>query len=128
MIVLALSARYAALGIRPLGVALARSSPALEDAARVAGAGYLRRLARIVGPLHVRALAATWLLVLVFCLRDVETAALVYPPGGDTLTVRILTLEANGPPAVVAGLATALAALTALPVAAGLWLLRRSKR
>ena len=31
--------------------------------------------------------------------------ALFYPPGGEPLTVRIFTLEANGPEAVVSGLA-----------------------
>ena len=38
-------------------------------------------------------------------MRDVETSALLYPPGGELLTVRIFTLEANGPPSIVTALA-----------------------
>ncbi|HYU15853.1 MAG TPA: hypothetical protein VEL05_07275, partial [Candidatus Acidoferrum sp.] len=62
----------------------------------------------------------------VFALRDLETAALVYPPGGETLTVRIFTLEANGPAGVVAALAAVQVAMTAAAVATGLLLIRRT--
>ena len=39
------------------------------------------------------------------CLRDLDTTLAIYPPGGETLAVRILTLEANAPPAQTAMLA-----------------------
>ena len=64
-------------------------------------------------------MAAAWLLAFVFCLRDLETAVLFYPPGSAPLTVRILTLEANGPEAVVAALALIHAALVAGALAVG---------
>jgi len=120
-------ARYAILGLRPLAVAIGQGPPSLEEAAAVSGAGYFRRLLRIVAPLHVRALVVTWLLVAVFCLRDLETSALYYPPGKEPLAVRIFTLEANGPEPVVAGLACAQVALTGFIVALGLLVLRARK-
>jgi iron(III) transport system permease protein len=43
---------------------------------------------------------------------------LVYPPGGETLPVRIFTLEANGPEPSVAALALFHVALTAVVLAA----------
>ena len=76
-------------------------------------------------PLHARGLAAAWLLVLAFCLRDLESAILVYPAWREPLTVRIFTLEANGPEAVVAALACVHAGLIAV-VLGGLGLLARS--
>jgi iron(III) transport system permease protein len=79
-------------------------------------------------PIHGRAIAAAWLLAMVFCLRDLETAVLYYPPGGETLPVRIFTLEANGPPAAVAALAVLHVAITATVLALGLALLRRRSR
>jgi ABC-type Fe3+ transport system permease subunit len=74
-----------------------------------------------------RGLAFAWLLALVFCPRDLETAVLYYPPGHEPLTVRLFTLEANGPEGVVAGLALVQVAMTALVLAAGGWLLPRSR-
>ena len=60
-----------------------------------------------------RSRIAAWLLVLVFCFRDLESAILVYPAGLEPLTVRIFTLEANGPEPVVAALACAHVGLVA---------------
>lgn len=124
IVVLGFVARYAAVGIRTCASVLATLPPNLEESAAVAGAGYLRRLGRIVLPLRARGLVAAWLLMLVFCLRDLESAVLVYPAGQETLTVRIFTLEANGPEAVVAALACTHVALVVLVLGAMALLIR----
>jgi iron(III) transport system permease protein len=125
IVVLAFVARYAAVGLRACASVLGQGSPRLEESAAVHGAGYLRRLVHLLVPLHARGLAAAWLLVLAFCLRDLESAILVHPAGREPLTVRIFTLEANGPEAVVAALACAHAGLIAV-VLLGVGLLARS--
>jgi iron(III) transport system permease protein len=122
------AARYAVIPARAIAVAIAQSSPHLEEAAAVHGAGFLRRMGRIVIPLHWRAIAGGWLLAFVFCIRDLETAVLFYPPGSAPLTVRILTMEANGAPAIVAALSLAQCGLVAGSVAAGAWLLSGARR
>ncbi len=120
-------ARYAVLGIRPVAALVAQSPRSFEDAAEISGAPWRRRFLRIVVPLHARRLGAVWLLALVFCLRDLEGAVLYYPAGGAPLTVLIFTLEANGPPAVVAGLSLLQVAMTgAILAGAGLLLRRRA--
>jgi iron(III) transport system permease protein len=124
MLVAGFVARYAVVGVRTIGVLVAQTPPSMEEAAAAAGAGFWRRLVRILVPLHARGLAFAWLLALVFCLRDLELSVLYYPPGIQPLTVRIFTLEANGPGPVVAGLATAHVVLTAAAVSAGAFLLR----
>jgi iron(III) transport system permease protein len=97
-------ARYTAVGVRVVACAVAQSPVHLEEAAAASGARFSRRLFRIVLPVHARGVAFAWLMAVLFCLRDLETAVLFYPPGGEPLTVRIFTLEANGPAAIVAGL------------------------
>jgi iron(III) transport system permease protein len=77
-------------------------------------------------PLHREGIALAWLLAFVFCLRDLELPVLYYPPGGEPLTVRLFTLEANGPEPVVAALALVQVAITAVAVAGGGWWLRRA--
>ncbi len=113
IIVLGFVARYAVVGIRATAATMAQSPSSLEAAAAAFGAGYLRRLLRIVVPVHARGLLGAWLLTFIFCLRDLETAVLYYPPGGETLTVRIMTLEANGPEGVVAALCLVQVGVTA---------------
>jgi len=121
-------ARYAVVGVRAMAAAVAQGPVEQEQVAAVVGAGFGRRLFRIVVPLHRLGLASAWLLALVFCLRDLETAVLFYPPGREPLPVRIFTLEANGPENVVAALAVVHVALTAVIVAAGVAMLRRGQR
>ncbi|MCA9667301.1 MAG: iron ABC transporter permease [Myxococcales bacterium] len=123
IVVLGLFARYAIVGARVFGSAVAQSSRAGEDAAAVAGARFASRLWHVVLPTQRRALGASWLGAVVFCLRDVETTILFYPPGGATLPVRIFTLEANGPAPLVAALSLTHVALTLAVVLAGAALL-----
>jgi iron(III) transport system permease protein len=118
-------ARYSAIGIRATRAVMLQSPLHLEEAAATVGAGYWRRLSRIVVPANARALVATALLAMVFCLRDFETAVLYYPPGREPLPVRIFTLEANGAPAVIAALASTQVLLTAAVCAAALLFVMR---
>jgi iron(III) transport system permease protein len=124
ILVVGFVARYTVVGLRAVSATVMQSPRDLEDAAAAAGAGALRRLRRIVLPLNARGVVAGWLLAFVFCLRDLETAVLFYPAGREPLTVRLFTLEANGRPAVVAGLAIAQVALTAAVLATGYFVLR----
>ena len=128
IIVLAFTARYAVVALRVAATSFGQIPIELEQAAAVSGATYGRRLFRILVPLNARGLAAAWLATFVFCLRDLETAVLLYPPGGETLTVRIFTLEANGPAAVVAGLALLQIVLTAVPLAVAALLFMKRRR
>ena len=120
-------ARYAIIGVRTIASVVAQTPVHLEEAAAAAGAGFWRRLTRIVLPLHGRGIGVAWLLTLVFCLRDLELGALYYPPGGEPLTVRLFTLEANGPEPVVAALAILQVAMTAVALSVGgFFLVRRA--
>jgi iron(III) transport system permease protein len=128
IIIIGYVGRYAVLGVRPLALAFTRGNARLEDAAATAGAGYARRMLRIVIPLHRRAIAMTWVVCAVFCLRDLETAVVYYPPGRETLPIRIFTLEANGPQGTVASLALLHVAITAVLLVIGVVVWRRKWR
>ncbi len=119
ILVVGLVARYATIGVRTIAAVASQSSASYEEAAAVFGGGFLRRMGRIFLPMHARGIIATWLLALVFCLRDLETVIIFYPPGRETLPVRIFTLEANGPEDVVAALAVLHVGLTAAMLALG---------
>lgn len=120
--------QYAALAGGIVHATLSRIPSSLEQAAAVAGAGWWRRILFIVLPLSRRGLLTAWLVAYLFCLRDTGLAMLVYPPGEDTLPVRIFTLMANTPFGLVAALSALLiAAALPLLVAFGL-LLRERKR
>ncbi|MGH8863069.1 MAG: ABC transporter permease [Burkholderiales bacterium] len=125
IIILGYLAQYAVLPLRMTSAILGRIPGALEQAARLGGASWLLTLRHIVVPLAQRGLIAAWLISYVFCLRDLGSSAITYPPGSDTLSIRILTLMANGAPSLIASLCVILVLITLLPLgAATLWLRR----
>jgi ABC-type Fe3+ transport system permease subunit len=126
VLVVGFVARYSVVPLRVFAGAVSQVPVALEEAARSVGAGYLRRLL-LVGQLARRGLGGAFLLGLLFALRDLETAAFYYPAGGEPLTVRIFTLEANGPPGVVAALSLLHVSLT-LGISGLAWLAFQKRR
>jgi iron(III) transport system permease protein len=123
ILILGYLTQYAILPMRIVSASLAAVPRPLEEAAWLSGACWFVTLRRIVAPLASRGLLAAWLISYVFSLRDVATSIVIYPPGYDTLSVRILTLMANGAPSLIAALCIILIAITIVPLgAAGLWL------
>ncbi len=122
ILILGYVAQYAILPMRVVSASLGAVPRSLEEAARLSGAGWLMTVWYIVAPLAARGLLAAWLIGYVFSLRDIAISIVVYPPGSDTLPIRILTLMANGAPSLIAALCIILIAVTLLPLgAAGLW-------
>lgn len=120
-------AKYTALTSRISVTELAQIPSSMEEAAQVAGAGWFRRMVFIVAPLARRGLLAAWLVGYIFSLRDTGITMLVYPPGHETLPVRIFTLMANGSPQLIAALCMLMIGATLLP--AGIfWILPGSIR
>jgi len=66
---------------------------------------------------------AAWYLTYLLCLWDVETLILIYPPGGETLALRIFNLLHYGHNAQVNALCLLLLVLAVAPGAA--WSLGR---
>jgi iron(III) transport system permease protein len=109
-------AQYAALGTRTILAGFAQTSPSLEEAAEVAGAGWFRRVYGILAPLVGPSIIVSWAVTFLFCLRDVSLPLLLAPPGQDTLTARTMTLMANGSAELVAALCLLSMSLTAVPL------------
>jgi len=120
-------AKYTALSSRIAIVQLDRIPPSMEEAAQAAGASWFRRMGVVVLPLAWRGLVASWVVGYVFALRDTDIAMLVYPPGHDTLPVRIFTLMANGSPELIAALCVVMVATTLVPLALAGLLLSKKK-
>ena len=116
MILFGYLAQYTALTSRITAATLVQIPPSMEEAASLTGAGWFHRVCHIIAPLARPGLVAAWLVAYIFCLRDSGVAMVVYPPGQDTLPVRIFTLMANSPEGLVAALCLLLIAATLLPL------------
>jgi iron(III) transport system permease protein len=96
LILIAYLARFQALALKPVSGAAARLDPALEEAARMAGAGPLRRLVTIALPLLAPAAAAAGMLVSLLALNEITLSILLYAAGSQTLGVVVFGLHDGG--------------------------------
>ena len=116
LLILGYTAQYCAVTTRLSLAGLMLIPTTLDEAARLSGATWARRLFQISIPLSTRTLVCAWLAAYILCLRDVPIALMTAPPGGDPLPARILTLMANGAPPMIASLCVMMAIASLIPL------------
>jgi iron(III) transport system permease protein len=112
IILAAYLSRFLALSLRPvLGgyLALDRS---LEEAARSAGASFLRCLTTVVLPLIAPAAAAGAILVFLTAFSELTVSALLWSAGAETVGVVVFSLEQAGESVAAAAVAVLIVAVT----------------
>jgi iron(III) transport system permease protein len=119
LVVMAFSIRYLALGWNAVAFARRGMDRDLTDAGRLDGAAGWTMLRYVEWPQIRPQLTGAWYLTYLLCLWDVETLVLIYPPGGETLALRIFNLLHYGHNVQVNALCVALLALAIAPL--GLW-------
>lgn len=115
---------FVALVVQTVEAPLRGTSGALEEAARISGAGPLRAFADVSVRLALPAAGAGALLVLLTAVRELTISALLLPPGAQTLGVAIFNLQQQGS----YGNAAALSVLVTLLGLAALGLIGRRLR
>ena len=100
--------RFFALALGPVAAGFRQADPALEEAARVAGAGLAMRLATIVAPLVAPVAAAGAILVFLTAFNELTVSALLWAGGTETVGVVVFNLSDGG----YATLASAMAVVT----------------
>lgn len=88
----------------------------MEETGIVMGASWFRVLGYVLVPLQRYGLIATWLISFMFCIGELGTTILVYPPGDETLPIALFTVMANSPMNIVSALSIIIVAMTLLPV------------
>lgn len=112
IILLAYLSSFFAVSLKPVVSAFHQLDPALEEAARLAGAGFFRRLADIIVPLIAPAAGASVILVFLIACNELTISALLWSAGTQTLGVAIYNLDDSGS----SDLASALSVLVVLMV------------
>ena len=119
IILMAYFASFLAVSLKPVVSAYRQLDPALEEAARLAGAGFFRRLKDILVPLVAPAAGASVILVFLIACNELTISALLWSAGTQTLGVVIYNLDDSGG----SDLASALSVLVVLMVVAMMMLL-----
>lgn len=114
MAVVLLVGRFVPFAVLALAGAAATLDPRLEEAARLAGAGPLRRLTQVVAPALMPALLGAGVLVFVLALRELDAVILV-PAANSMVLFRLYNAVHFGRDDFVAALALLVVFFVALP-------------
>jgi iron(III) transport system permease protein len=96
IILIAYLARFLVLGLRPVISGYHQLDRAIEEAAQVAGAGFLYRLATIIMPVMAPVAAAGAILVFLTAFNELTLSALLWSSGAETLGVVVFSFEQGG--------------------------------
>ncbi|WP_320200396.1 ABC transporter permease [Agrobacterium sp. rho-13.3] len=96
IILLAYFSSFFAVSLKPMVSAFMQFDPALEEAARLAGAGFWRRMKDIILPLVGPAAGASVILVFLIACNELTVSALLWSAGTQTLGVVIYNLDDSG--------------------------------
>ncbi|HEX3631684.1 MAG TPA: iron ABC transporter permease [Casimicrobiaceae bacterium] len=105
-------ARFLVLGLRPVIGGYYQLDRTLEEAAQIAGARLLRRLATIVLPLVAPMATAGALLVFLTAFNELTVSALLWSSGAETLGVVVFSFQQGGDSTYAAALAMLTVAVT----------------
>ena len=117
ILLLAYVTHYLPLGTRAGSGALRQLHGELEDAARVAGATWVKTLRWIVLPLTRPTLVATWMLVFILAMQEVSSSILLYTSRSTVLAVAVFDLWEAGNVNALAALAVLQLGITLVALA-----------
>jgi iron(III) transport system permease protein len=96
IIFIAYLSSFLAVSLKPVVSAFRQLDPSLEEAARLSGAGFTRRMADILVPLVAPAAGASVILVFLIACNELTISALLWSAGTQTLGVAIYNLDDSG--------------------------------
>ncbi len=112
IILLAYIAVFMAVGLKPVTAAYLQLDLNLNDAARVCGAGFFRRIGRVFGPLVAPAAASGAILVFLTAYNEVTVSALLWSTGNETIGTVIFNYEDGGYTTLAAAMSVVVVAAT----------------
>ncbi len=96
ILLIAYIARFVPFAVRSANASLRQVDPALEEAARITGAPWLRSVRAVTVPLIKRGMLSGWLLIFVPALRELSASVLLFSSGTETIAVSIFNLYEEG--------------------------------
>lgn len=114
IILIAYVAAFLVVGLKPVAAAYNQLDHSLDDAARVAGAGFTRRMRRIFAPLMAPAAASGAILVFLTAYNEVTVSALLWSTGNETIGTVIFNYEDGGYTTLAAAMSAVTVVVTVL--------------
>ena len=114
IVVLAIVGKYLFLSLKISELSLKSIPLSYLEAGKLLGARWGERMFHILLPLLKKSLLFSWLVGIVFALRESTLSMLLYPAGWESMPIYIFTQMANGNPSLIAAYSLIMIGLMAL--------------
>ncbi len=96
IILIAYVARYMFFVVRTVSAAMTQVTSALEEAARISGANWLRSVTDVLLPQVKRSILSAWILVFAHTISELTLSILLWSAGNETIAVAVFNLQETG--------------------------------
>jgi len=97
IIIIGYVAKYGFIPAKLLENAIKQLPKSLNEVAIIQGIGFTKRIFFIIIPLILPSIFAAFIINFLFCLSDLGTTIMVYPPGTEIMPIKVFTIMANAP-------------------------------
>jgi ABC-type Fe3+ transport system permease subunit len=97
IIIIAFVGKFSFIAAKLLTNALRQIPKSLNDAAQIAGLKSSQIVLKILLPLALPTLFASFIISFIFSLGELGTTIMVYPPGTELMPIKVFTIMANAP-------------------------------
>ena len=112
IILIAYIGKFAFIASKLIGNAIAQVPKSLDEAAQIIGINSFHRKQKILLPLILPTLFATFILSFIFSFGELGTTIMIYPPGSEIMPIKVFTIMANAPQALISSMVLIVFAIT----------------
>jgi ABC-type Fe3+ transport system permease subunit len=118
IILLGYTGKFSFISAKLIGNAIKQIPNSLDEAAEIEGIGHYRRIQAILIPLIMPILFAAFLINFIFCLGELGTSIMLYPPGTEIMPIKVFTIMANAPQSLTSSMTLIVFSVTLLIITA----------
>ena len=114
IILIGYAGKFSFISAKLIGNAIKQIPNSLDEAAQIEGITFFKRLLSILVPLILPTLFATFIINFIFCLGELGTTIMLYPPGTEIMPIKVFTIMANAPQALTSSMTLIVFSITLL--------------
>jgi len=118
IILLGYSGKFSFIAAKLIENAIKQIPKSFDEVAQIQGIVLFRRIWMILLPLIMPSIFAAFIINCIFCIGELGTTIMVYPPGTEILPIKVFTLMANAPQALISSMTLIVFSITLLLITA----------
>ncbi len=104
IILLGYAGKFSFISAKLIGNAIKQIPKSLDEAAQIQGIVPFRRIKMILFPLIMPTVFTAFIINFIFCFGELGTTIMVYPPGTEIIPIKVFTMMANAPQALISSM------------------------